>query len=182
MVEPSMVEPGARDTRSPLTEPTTTADDKTTLTDFLDYYRVVFRRKVEGIDDAQSRIRVAPSDMDLLGMTRHLADVERWWFRFVFTGEVDALVYETDDDPDADWHPGPTDRLASALDHFDAEVTRARTIITAAPTLDAIGAFVTGRRGEISLRWIIVHMIEEYARHCGHADYLRQAIDGVTGD
>ena len=177
-----MVDHTARDRRTALPELNNTADEKTTLTEFLDYYRVVFRRKVEDLDEAQSRIRVAPSDLDLLGMTRHLADVERWWFRFVFTGEVDALVYETDADPDADWHHGPADHLSAALEQFDAEVRRAGEIVAAAADLDSIGVFVTGRRGPISLRWILVHMIEEYARHCGHADYLRQFIDGVTGD
>ena len=165
-----------------LHEPPHTADERATLIGFLDYFRTVFLRKVEGIDEAQARQTVPPSPMDLLGMTRHLADVERWWFRGAFTAEVTSGIYDSDDDPDLDWHHGPDDTLADALGHWHAEVARAREIVDATADLDTVAATVNPRRGAISLRWILVHMVEEYARHCGHADYLREAIDGVTGD
>lgn len=152
------------------------------LTSFLDYYRVVFLRKVEDLTDEQSRRRLPPSDLDLLGMTRHLADVERWWFRSVFTAEVSDGNYESEDDPDLDWHHGPADTIAEARDVWHTEVARAREIIIGSPDLGAIGANTSGSRGEISLRWIMIHMIEEYARHVGHADFLRENIDGATGD
>ncbi len=170
------------DTRSPLPDIGHVGDEHTMLTEFLDYFRAVFLRKVEDLDDAQARVRVTPSDLDLLGMTRHLADVERWWFRGCFTAEITTGNYESEDDPDLDWHHGPDDTLADAIAVWHREVARAREIVAATPDLGAIGADRTGARGDVSLRWIVIHMIEEYARHCGHADLLREAIDGVTGD
>ncbi len=170
------------DDRTPLPAIDERADERTMLAQFLDYFRTVFLRKVEGLDDAQARVRVAASTMDLLGMTRHLVDVERWWFRGFFTQEVDSAVYDADGDPDADWHHGPSDTLAEAIEHWHTEVARAREILAAAPSLDTIAATTDGRRGEVTLRWIMIHMIEEYARHTGHADLLREAIDGTTDD
>ena len=160
----------------------TVGDEHAMLTSFLDYFRAVFARKVEYLDDAQARVQVPPSPLDLLGMTRHLADVERWWFRAVFTAEVDTGIYDSDDDPDLDWHHTSSDTLAEALGHWRAEVGRSREITATTPNLATIGQMVTERHGEVSLRWIMIHMIEEYARHGGHADYLREAIDGSTGD
>jgi hypothetical protein len=152
------------------------------LTEFLDYFRAVFIRKVEDLTEEQARHRLPPSDLDLLGMTRHLADVERWWFRAVFTAEVSNGNYDSETDPDADWHHASDATLADAIDVWRGEVSRAREIAVMATDLDAIASYTSGSRGEISMRWILIHMIEEYARHCGHADFLRQAIDGVTGD
>jgi Protein of unknown function (DUF664) len=165
-------------------EPSTTTGERQTLIEFLDYFRAVFTRKVDGLDNRQARTKVPPSDLDLLGMTRHLADVERWWFRMVFAAEVTEGNYDRDSetDPDLDWHHGPEDTLAGAVEVWNREVDRARQIVAACDDLGTIGAFVTGSRGPISMRWILVHMIEEYARHCGHADFLRQAIDGRIGD
>jgi len=162
--------------------PPAAADERTTLVQFLDYFRSVFLRKVEGLDDDQARVRVSPSTIDLLGMTRHLADVERWWFRGAFANEVTTAIYESETDPDLDWHHSPGDTLADALQHWHEEVARASEIVDATPDLDALGDLDTGRRGRVSLRWVLVHMIEEYARHCGHADIVREAIDGTTGD
>lgn len=170
------------DTRSPLPDIDEVGTEHTMLTQFLDHYRAIFLRKVEDLDETGARVKVPPSDLDLLGMTRHLADVERWWFRGSFADEVTSGIYDSDDDPDLDWHHGPGDTLAAALEHWHAEVARARQIVAATPDLDTLAARVHPRRGEISLRWIVVHMIEEYARHCGHADFLREAVDGVTGD
>ena len=162
-------------------DPGTTSDERTMLVEFLDYFRTVLERKVYGLDEQQVRTRVAASSIDLLGLVRHLAEVERWWFRCVFTAEVDTGIFG-DDDPDIDWHHTSDDTLAEALHHWHAEVDRAREVVKAAPSLDAIAALRTTTRGDISLRWILVHMIEEYARHVGHADLIREAIDGSVGD
>ena len=91
-------------------------------------------------------------------------------------------MYDDDDDPDADWHHGPTDTLADALEHWHREVARAREIVTGHTDAAELSAMDTQRRGRVSLRWILVHMIEEYARHCGHADLVREAIDGTVDD
>ena len=170
------------DARSPLPDVAPSADERTTLVEFLEYQRAVFLRKVEGLDDQQARLRVAASTIDLLGLTRHLVDVERWWFRGVFTEEVDHAVYEAPDDPDADWHHGPADTLASALAHWHAEVARAREIVAATSDLGQLSSMTTQRRDKVSMRWILVHMIEEYARHLGHADFIRESIDGTVDD
>lgn len=170
------------DTRTPLPALAHVGSERQLLVEFLDYFRTVFVRKVEDLDDAQARVRVPPSDLDLLGMTRHLADVERWWFRAVMVAEVDDGNYESETDPDLDWHHTPGDTLADALAIWHREVARARAIVAEHPDLDELVARPSPTRGDISLRWIVIHMIEEYARHCGHADFLREAVDGVTGD
>jgi uncharacterized damage-inducible protein DinB len=165
-----------------LAEPATTTDERTMLVEFLDYFRAVLARKVDGLDEAQVRMRVGPSAIDLLGLVRHMAEVERWWFRVVLTAEVDHGIYDDTDDVDADWHHTPADTLAAALSAWHTEVAHARANVATAASLDTIAARRDGPRGELSLRWILVHMIEEYARHCGHADLIREAIDGRVGD
>ena len=182
MSDPAIEPDHTMDERTTLPAISYRSDERTTLAQFLDYFRTVFLRKVEDLDDVQARVRVAASTIDLLGLTRHLVDVERWWFRAVFTAEVDTGVYESDDDPDLDWHHGPDDTLAEALEHWHREVARSREILAAAPDLDTWSSLETARRGKVSLRWILVHMIEEYARHCGHADLVREAIDGTVDD
>ena len=168
--------------RDELPEPGTTTDERTMLVEFLDYFRAVLERKVDGLDEAQARMRVGASTIDLLGLVRHMAEVERWWFRQALTGEVDHGIYEDPDDVDADWHHTTADTLPTALSAWRTEVAHARANVAAAPSLDVVAAHRSGPRGEISLRWIMVHMIEEYARHCGHADFLREVIDGRVGD
>lgn len=159
-----------------------TSDERTMLLAFLDYFRALFARKIDGIDEPAARTTVPPSPMHLLGMTRHLADVERWWFRLFFAGLDMPMLFESDTDPDLDWHAGDDDTLARARALWHAEVDAARAIVADVTDLDTLGAMRTHRRGDVSLRWILIHMIEEYARHCGHADFIREAIDGATGD
>ena len=165
--------------------PAVTADETTTLVEFLDYFRAVFLRKVEGLDDAQARVCIPPSTMDLLGLARHVALVEQWWFVQVFTGSSEPDVWSDPDDPDIDWHHTPNDTIAEAIDVLRLQADRARRIVAGEPSLDRLTAIEVGpadRRERRSLRWILVHMIEEYARHCGHADLLREVVDGTTGD
>ncbi|MEX1106807.1 MAG: DinB family protein [Ilumatobacteraceae bacterium] len=152
------------------------------LSQFLDYYRAVFARKIEDLDETAGRQRLAPGAMHLLGMTRHMADVERWWFRRFFAGETIEPLYDTTDDPDIDWHPEPHETLSETRQVWFDEVEACRAIVVASTDLDALAWDRTGHRGDVSLRWIMIHMIEEYARHCGHADLIRESIDGATGD
>jgi hypothetical protein len=158
------------------------SDERTTLVQFLDYYRSVLERKVAGLSDPQAReAAVPPSSLTLLGLLGHAAYLERYWFRVVFHGEDVDLIFDFTDDPDADLHPGDDVTVTSALDTWRAEAATGRDIVDQAASLDAVAA--RDRHGHVvNLRWILVHMIEEYARHCGHADLMRERIDGVTGD
>ncbi len=100
----------------------------------------------------------------------------------MFTAEVDGGLFWNDDDEDADFHHSPADTIEEALAAYADETARANEIVAAAADLSAMSAFTTERRGKVSLRWIVVHMIEETARHCGHLDLLREAIDGTVDD
>ncbi len=148
------------------------------LVEFLNYYRVVFRRKAEGVSEEAARTAACPpSELTIMGLVRHMAEVEQSWFRRRIAGEDAAPIYYSDDDPDGDFHLGPADTLDEALVRWQEEVDRAQAVLGEAE-LDDLDRL----RGEYSVRWILVHMIEEYARHCGHLDLIREAIDGVKGD
>jgi hypothetical protein len=114
-----------------------------------------------------------------------MAEVERGWFRRRLKDEIAPYLYCTDADPDADFHPEEQDTVAAALEALNAEIAFARAA-TRGVALDTVAAANPPSQRipgwQPSLRWIMVHMIEEYARHCGHADLLREAIDGTTGD
>jgi uncharacterized damage-inducible protein DinB len=156
------------------------ADERELLTGFLDWYRAVVENKVTGLsyDDA-SRI-MTPTGMSPLGIVKHLGDVERRWFRLRFAGE-DVATLRTEDDPDADFRVEPGDTVASVLDFYRRSAADARRI-TEGASLDATSASTSPHYGRVSLRWILVHMIEETARHAGHLDIMREQIDGKTGD
>jgi uncharacterized damage-inducible protein DinB len=160
------------------------ADERAMLEKWLDFHRATLALKCEGLDDRQVRLAsVAPSSMTLLGLVQHVAEVERNWFQRVFAGKDVPLVYEKG--KAGGFALSPDRGIDEALAAWRAEVARGREVI-AASSLDDSGKLseheaelVDGR--EVSLRWILVHMIEEYARHNGHADLLREGIDGVTG-
>ncbi|HEX6230521.1 MAG TPA: DinB family protein [Actinomycetota bacterium] len=160
-------------------EPPTAGAEKEMLTAFLDHERGVLRRKVSGLSEQDLRRRSTVSSITLLGLLKHEAYVERWWFRRLFAGE-DVDFPWTDEDPDADFRPEPEERPERILALYDAEVARAREIVDGA-ALDDVTA-VHPRRGPVTMRWILLHMIEEVSRHLGHADVIREAIDGATGD
>jgi hypothetical protein len=168
---------------TPLPADPPVGDERTTLVAFLDYYRAVLARKVEGLADEEARRAACPpSDLTLLGIVRHMADVERSWFRRSLVGEDAPPIFygpaHPDGDDDGDFHPPPDATVAEALAAYWAEIEVARRNTEAA----ALDDLEQRERASFNLRWILVHMIEEYARHCGHADVLRQAIDGATGD
>jgi hypothetical protein len=155
-------------------------DEPAVVNWLLDYQRYVLLRKVDGITEDQARLTTAASDLTLLGLVRHLAGVEQYWLGQVFLGLSETLPWDDPDDRDRDFHPLEGDTLADALPLLRAEMTRARQI---ASTVSFDSLSVAQRENQhVSLRWILVHLVEEYARHCGHADLLREAIDGVTGD
>jgi uncharacterized damage-inducible protein DinB len=165
-----------------LNDPPMQGDERPMLRDFLDLYRAILWRKAQGLTEEQSRVTVAPSNLSMIGLIRHMALVEQIWFSRTFLGNQDEeILWNDPTNYDRDFEPRPEDTLAEALHAYDREVTRARQIEQDAASLDVLSAI--GNRDRIpSLRWIIIHMIEEYARHCGHADLIRQSIDGATGD
>ena len=160
-------------------DPPTSGDERTTLTAFLDYHRATLAWKCEGLTDAQLRERaVPPSALSLLGLIRHLTDVERGWFVRGFAGEKVEFLYTTDQDPDGDFNNVDNASVGEAFAAWREQCDRSRAIVAAAPSLDA----TFGTRSPTSLRWLLFHMVEEYARHNGHADLLRERLDGATGE
>ena len=157
----------------------TTGTERELLVGFLEFYRAVFARKAEDVDDEAARTATCPpSSLTITGLVRHMAEVERGWFRRGIAGETAPPIYYSDEDPDGDLHVGPDDTVADALAAWWDEVDRARTILAGAD----LETVIERRDEAISARWIVLHMIEEYARHCGHLDLIREAIDGRTGD
>jgi hypothetical protein len=155
------------------------ADELSMLRAYLDYYREIFELKCTGMDPARlSERSAAPSSMSLHGLIRHLAGVERWWFAINFGGADLPMLYYSDDDPDQDFESLDGDPLI-ALQSWRAECDRSRQIVEAATDLDQIGA--VERNGSYTLRWLMLRMIAEYAQHVGHADLLREGIDGAIG-
>ncbi|MFD5500360.1 DinB family protein [Streptomyces sp. NPDC127061] len=164
----------------PRNRPPQVGGERASLTGFLQYQRETLAMKCAGLTEAQLREpAVPPSDLTLLGLVRHLAEVERSWFRRVLRDEVAP----------AHW-PGPNPGEFAEFEVADAdteeafriwheECARSRAVVDAAESLD-----VTGSYGDevFSLRYILTHMIEEYARHNGQADLIRERIDGVTGE
>lgn len=164
-------------------DPPYVAGELETLETFLDYYRETLALKCAGLTDEQLRERsVPPSPLSLIGLIRHMAEVERSWFRVRVNGEELGFRYVTLDDtnPDGDFADVDTADVAADLAAWREEIDHARRVVRESESLDR--EFEHPRRGTISLRWVMVHMIEEYARHAGHADFLRERIDGATGD
>ncbi len=162
------------------TDPPYVGDERTMLDGWLDYDRQTLLLKCAGLTAEQLKVRSAePSSLSLLGLVRHMAEVERSWFRQRFAGEQVGFLYYTDASPDADFDDLDAADVAADLATFHEEVELAREA-AAGKSLDQ--TFISPRGTEISLRWVYVHMIEEYARHNGHADLLRERIDGRTGD
>lgn len=148
----------------------------------LEFHRATLALKCEGLSTDQLRERaIPPSTLSLLGLIRHMAEVERSWFQRGLAGEDVPLLYYSEAEPDADF-----DRLYDADPDevsvvWREECDRSRANLAAVPSLDAIAARQR-INGDVSARWIVLHMIAEYARHNGHADLLRQRLDGVVGE
>jgi uncharacterized damage-inducible protein DinB len=157
---------------------TALVDERTTLIDYLRAYRLTLRFKCADLDATQMALRsVPPSTMSLLGLIRHMAGVERYWFRRVMAAEDLPALY-TDDDA---WTGAVGDPavVAQAWSDLDEEVGVAQRFVDESDDLDTIGWQRDGK--PIQLREVLIHMIEEYARHCGHADLIRERIDGRVG-
>lgn len=156
--------------------------ERETLVEYLRTYRLTLELKCADLDADQLACRsVPPSTMSLLGLLRHMAEVERGWFRRVMAGEDADRLYRTPEDRDADWNGAVADPavVAEALSAWRAEVAFAEAFVASTSDLGAAGKGPGGEGAQ--LRSVLVHMIEEYARHCGHADLLRERIDGRVG-
>ena len=152
------------------------------LVSWLEFHRETLALKCQGLSPEQLRRRaVPPSTLSLLGLVRHMTEVERNWFQRTIAGADAPPLYYTEADRDGDFDNVDGADPEEAFAAWRAECEAARQVLAGVPSLDDAGAGL--RRGEtVSVRWILVHMIEEYARHNGHADLLRQCIDGATGD
>ncbi|MEV2211810.1 DinB family protein [Streptomyces sp. NPDC050997] len=168
---------------TPRSEPALNADERTMLEGWLDYHRQTLAWKCEGLTDAQLRTTsVAPSELSLMGLVRHMAEVERGWFRKVLVGDAPGPIYYTDEDPDGEFHLTEADTWEEAHATWQAEIEIARRN-AAGFALDDFSQGKSRRTDEpFNLRWIYTHMIEEYARHNGHADLVRERLDGAKGD
>jgi hypothetical protein len=156
------------------------AGERETLRVYLDFHRATLAMKCAGLSDEDLRRRsMPPSTLSLLGLVRHMAEVERTWFRRVIDGEDVGFVWSAVGDFQEAYDPGDSTR-EEAFGAWQAEVAHARRIEELAESLDVTGYFP--KWGEdVSLRLVMLHLIHEYARHNGHADFLREGIDGAVG-
>ena len=158
--------------------PSKTGSERQLLIEYLDWYRDTIIRKMEGASDETLRAKIVPSHTTLLGIVKHLAWVEVWWFQIVFAGK-DIAYPGSKSDPDADWRIEPHETTEDIVTLYRGACDENRAIVDATDDLDARSA----KEGfPHSLRRTMIHMIEETARHAGHADILRELIDGQTGD
>ena len=161
--------------------PPLNADERTTLESWLEFHRTTLAMKCEGLDDEQAAVAaVEPSGLTLTGLVQHMAEVERNWFRRVLAGQQAPPIYDPQADPrgpDGGFDLTDDSTLDGALSTWRTEVAQSREQCAGRALTDT-GIFM-GQ--DVSLRWIYVHLIEEYARHNGHADLLRERIDGITG-
>ncbi|MGW6565765.1 DinB family protein [Streptomyces sp. NPDC054975] len=167
-------------TADPRVAPPHLGGERETLRAFLDYHRTTLAMRCQGLDDEQLRQRsMPPSTLSLLGLVRHMAEVERAWFRRVFEDGEAPMVWSDKIDFQAAYDASRSTR-AEAFAAWEAEVENSRRIEREAASLDLSG--LQPRWGEeVSLRMVMVHVLLEYGRHNGHADLLREGVDGTVG-
>jgi len=162
------------------TDPPAAADERETLTAFLDLQRQTIEWKCLDLTREQLVQRHVASKTTLLGIVKHLIDVERWWFQAVFAGEPDRPIFwEKNGVIDSEFDIDDNDNPQQLLQMYRHQCEMSNTIVAATPSLDEMARNPERAR---SLRWILVHMVEETARHAGHADLLRELTDGATGE
>jgi uncharacterized damage-inducible protein DinB len=167
------------------TDPPYAADDATMLRSFLDYYRATILRQADGLTDEQRAATLGPSTLTLGGIVKHLTLVENWWFRMVLNDLPDlAWVGDAfDDDPDWEFSSAKDDSWELLVTRFRDVVAECDELLDralATPEGLDLKAKVPRHGKHATVRWILVHMVEEYARHAGHADLIRESIDGRT--
>jgi len=157
------------------------ADERTMLLAFLDFYRAALKDRAWGLNHEQLQRTLAPSTLTLARIIGHMAWVEDFWFRVRFDGADTSEIWvniDWDADGDGEMTLAESWSVEELMDHFDKAVADSSRRTAAAPTLDQLSALAAHNGEHWDLRWILVHMIEEYARHCGHADFIRESIDG----
>ena len=155
-----------------------TGGEKESLLAALDRHRDVVEWKLEGLTDEQLRRPMVPSGTSLLGLVKHLGSVEYGWFCDTFGRASDAVVF-TEDDPDADFHIEADESTADVVAYYRRARAAADEVIG---ELDLEDVGTAWHGATVTLRWVLVHMLEETARHAGHMDILRELLDGATGD
>ena len=168
------------------TDPPDSGSERDLLTAFLDFQRATVLLKTEGLTAEQLAVTLPTSTLTLAGLLNHLALVEDSWFPVRFAGQPDSPLWA-----DVDWDADPDFEFRTATDVAPEELRaryaeacdRSRAVVAATPSLDDLSVGTSSRTGNRwDLRWVLLHMIEETARHAGHADLLREAIDGTTGE
>jgi uncharacterized damage-inducible protein DinB len=162
-------------------DPDRIAAERKALEQWLDFHRETLLAKCAGLTAEQLKLRaVPPSSLSLLGLVRHMSDVERGWFRQCAAGEDVPDLYFTEADHDADFNDIQAADAEADLDTYRREIAAARAAVVGKDLDDVVSH--PQASAERDIRWIYLHMIEEYARHNGHADLIRECVDGVTGD
>jgi hypothetical protein len=160
-----------------ITEAAHHGDERTALLGVLQRQRDLVAWKLRGVPDEILSVATTPTGMSLSGLVRHLTNVERSWLRDVFADQQ-GLEYDwTEQDPEAEWRVPAGTKMPDLLTDYAAESRQCDAVVTAAPSLDDVSV-----QRDISLRWILLHLIEETARHLGHIDVLREQVDGSTGE
>lgn len=169
----------------PPVEPTEAPNERQGLEEFLDYYREVMRRKVIGLDSTALNKTVAASSLTLGGIIKHLSLVEEQWFVEDILGQELSEPWASIDwqaDRDWDFESASADTPDYLLILHAEACEQSRQILAGIDDLDTLVARVPSSGDRFNVRWVLIHMIEEYARHVGHADLIRESIDGATGD
>jgi uncharacterized damage-inducible protein DinB len=159
-------------------EQVATGSEREVLEAFLDFHRGVVVRKLTGVTEEQARARLVPSLTTLAGLVRHLTGVERHWFQAVCAQVPRDRLPANNRGDDPSWQLGPDDTVERLVHEYEEACAQSRATAARYPLDHAVPHH---RLGTVSLRWIYVHMVEETARHAGHADILRELIDGATG-
>ncbi|MEU5721518.1 DinB family protein [Micromonospora sp. NPDC047738] len=155
-----------------------TGDERAVLESFLDFHRAIVLRKARGLADADASRRLVPSLTTLAGLLKHLALVERNWLPCLFAPEPGDVYLTTEEEAAASFTLEPGETVETLAAGYEAACARSRAI---AARFDLDHVVPHPQLGEVSLRWVLVHLIEETARHAGHADILRELTDGATG-
>ena len=159
-------------------EPPDAGGEREILAGFLDFLRATAVAKADGLSDADAARRLLPSLTTVSGLLRHLADVERTWFREQMDGQSGVPTRWSDEEPDGEFLVGLEDSLAGIIADYEAACAESREVFSRYGLDDFCASGTAGH----NVRWVLTHMIEETGRHCGHLDIVRELLDGATGE